>query len=73
MKNIATIALCDHHFANEIEHYSFTFSSLENGAKSYAVMNKINHEIPFPAIYLTRSQLVAIRDWCNSIIVSKVN
>lgn len=72
MKNIATIPLCDHDFAGEYEHYSFTFCSLEEGAKSYAVMNKINHNIPFPAIYLSKSQLISIRDWCNSLIISKV-
>ena len=71
MNNIATISLCDHEFAGDYEHFSFTFSSLKDGAKSYAVMNTINHEIPFPAIYLNRSQVVALRDWCNSIIVSK--
>ncbi len=71
MKNIATIALCDHAFADDKEHFSFAFSSLADGAKSYAVMNKINQEIPFPAIYLNRSQLIAIRDWCNSLIVAK--
>lgn len=72
MKNIATISLCDHAFAGEFEHYSFTFSSLEKGAKSYGIMNKINFDIPCPAIYLNKSQVVALRDWCNSIIVSKV-
>lgn len=70
--NIATISLCDHAFAGENEHYSFAFCSLEEGAKSYAVMNKINHDIPFPAIFLNKSQLIAIRDWCNSLIVSKI-
>ena len=71
MKNIATISLCDHAFAGEFEHLSFTFASLEKDAKSYAVMNKINHDIPYPAIFLNRSQIVALRDWCNSLIVTK--
>ncbi len=72
MKNIATIALCDHEFAGDIEHYSFTFCSLETSAKSYAVMNKINHKILCPSIFLNKSQIVALRDWCNSMIVYKV-
>lgn len=72
MKNIATISLCDHDLYGEYEHYSFTFSSLEENSKSYAVMNKINHEIPYPAIFLNKKQLIALRDWCNSLIVSKV-
>lgn len=71
MKNIATIALCDHQFAGDNEHYSFTFSSLENEAKSYAIMNNINCNIPYPAIFINKIQLVALRDWCNSLIVSK--
>lgn len=71
MKDLATISLCDHEFCGEYDHYSFTFCSLTEWAKSYAIMNKINHGIPFPSIYLNRSQIIAIRDWCNSIIVSK--
>lgn len=72
MNNIATISLCDLEFAGDTEHYTFTFSSLEKGAKSYAVINSINHGIPYPAIFINQSQLVALRDWCNSLIVSKV-
>ena len=72
MKNIATIALCDHQFAGDNEHYSFAFCSLQEGAQSCAFMNTINHNIPYPAIYLNKSQLIALRDWCDSLIVSKV-
>ncbi len=73
MKNIATISLCDLQFAGDNEHYTFTFSSLEEGAKRYAVMNSINHGIPYPAIYINKSQLIALRDWCNSLIISGVS
>lgn len=72
MKYLATISLCDHDFAGGYEHYSFTFSALANGAKSYAVMNRINHDIPYPSMFLNKSQVVALRDWCNSLIVSEV-
>lgn len=71
MSNIATIALCSHEFAGDRNHYSFAFCSLKKGEKSYAVMNKINNNIPYPAIYINESQIIAIRDWCNSIIENK--
>ena len=71
MNNIATISLCDLKIFGDTEHYMFKFSSIEPEDKGYVIMNSINHGSPYPAIFLTKNQLIALRDWCNSLIFSK--